>query len=68
MLVRDSRTSSANGAFGVRKHLGVGRAASGCLFLGSLPALILDLAAVEAHVRNRVRSGARVNRRRGGSR
>ena len=31
------------------KHLIVGRAARGGLFLGSLPALILHLAAVEAH-------------------
>ena len=42
------------------KHLGVGRAPLGRFFLGGLPALILHLAAVEAHVRNRVRSRAGV--------
>ena len=36
-------------ALRVLKHLGIGRAAPGSLFLGSLPALILLFAAVEAH-------------------
>jgi hypothetical protein len=37
-------------ALGVLKHLGIGRAARGGLFLGRLPALILYLAAIEAHL------------------
>ena len=36
-------------ALGVLKHLSIGRASSGSFLLGSLPALILHFAAVEAH-------------------
>jgi len=33
------------------KHLGIGRAPGGSLFLGNLPALILHFAATKAHFR-----------------
>ena len=48
MLVRESRTSSAKGAFG-RHDLSIGRAPRRRLVLGSFPTLILHLAAIEAH-------------------
>jgi hypothetical protein len=41
--------SSGDQALGILKDLRLGCAAPGGLFLGSLPALILHLAAIESH-------------------
>jgi hypothetical protein len=40
---------SGDQALGILKHLGIGRAARGGLFLGCLPTLVLHLATIEAH-------------------
>jgi hypothetical protein len=50
MVVLDSRTSSANGAFfRVLEHLCIGRATRRGLLLRGVAALIFHFAAIEAH-------------------
>jgi hypothetical protein len=46
---------------GILKHLGIGRAPAGSIFLGGMPALILHFAAIEAHPSHQQTSLADLN-------